>query len=687
MPKKKRSQATAGGALPTVAQLLATARSENDPHKLVGDISGLLDVSDVSTAQGLKECHRGFAIVCSKIDQLYMQTREDRWDRASADRLAAFILFTCGRIAQDVVLCKRIFEETRFLERSMVLLSSTSDLFVGEIVIKTLDDVTSHDNTAILSKAICVVPTVLDYAEAHRTQLRVECLEKVVFILLGSTLDVYTEANPNPELAALASIPRVVGLSLQVLGLPDSTSQLHRSFTSFCSMTAKHLGTIFLSKPDLINFLVAGTRSADYHTRCFAQSSLVQIYSETAWRDWKAGRGHLQQLNLGSQSFLAEGAQALIEFLNLVQRFDGSSGSQIGHALADFMQENPGVARRMSEAFIGRIPLCETALRRDGSTRAVIAADILRFELLLSRDEADHEACAFARSCMERHPSVAYFYHAMNTFPDILAAGPSAAFFAEKGLRCRPISNTIRRDLLALIATFLHSTVTTMLNHVPNADRLRKALDLVEKGLSRSSAFLDITPLDHPRAAEMSAIFALFNIMSKGDILTSKELESLQARFSLACEIARNNVVFRLPKECSALELIFAHMPTAWGRWGPIMSRTDSTEPRWRFGNRETRVSVVDLEPVTLAADPNDDHFLLWLENLYMATPDVQNAEILGTPDTARRHGEAGLYHCSACNSPNAALKRCSGCQRARYCNNSCQKSHWKTHRQVCKAK
>lgn len=44
-----------------------------------------------------------------------------------------------------------------------------------------------------------------------------------------------------------------------------------------------------------------------------------------------------------------------------------------------------------------------------------------------------------------------------------------------------------------------------------------------------------------------------------------------------------------------------------------------------------------------------------------------------------------GLYRCAYCGNPSAALKKCSGCGKPRYCDKSCQKSHWKDHRNQCK--
>ncbi|KAJ7638187.1 hypothetical protein FB45DRAFT_1000619 [Roridomyces roridus] len=616
MAKKNKSRASS--ALPTFAQLLSTARSEDDPDKLVRDISRLLGVPDVRTARGLKECHHGFGVISSKLDELYLQTRRDQWDRESADRLAASVIFTYGRIAEDQVLRKRIFSET--------------------LVLKTLSDITSHNNAAVLIQVIRVVPTILDYAEANQSKIHVECIEAVVCILVYCTLPIYTKVNPDPELVALVSITRVIEFLLAF-----ATPETHRYLALFCYMTTERLAAVFLSNPDLISFLVAATRARDFHTRCFAQSSLVGIYSGTPWRQLRPGRGQpecFSQMHPGSQSLFTQLGQMAGELLNLADNFDKNcpqSHCQLGHALSDFMQRNPTTIRGYLQVpLLGAmtnlnlspiVKACEAALRRDGATvRSTIAADMLRFELLLSRNT--EKAAVFAHSCIERHPSVAYFYYAMTVFPDTIVSPASSVCFAEKGLRCRPISDLIRQELGAYVAVFSHDTITLMLNssEPPNVEHLRKILALVEKGLSYAGTFLDSAPLDHPRAPEMSAVFALFNLMSKGDVLTAKQLETTHAKFASACKIARDNILFRLSKECSALELIFDRMPAAWERWGSILSRTEPTKPR----RKQTHYS-------------NGDQFLSWLQTLADATPDALESEIQGRDPGVRSKDALGV--------------------------------------------
>ncbi|KAG1841897.1 hypothetical protein C8R48DRAFT_751149 [Suillus tomentosus] len=43
------------------------------------------------------------------------------------------------------------------------------------------------------------------------------------------------------------------------------------------------------------------------------------------------------------------------------------------------------------------------------------------------------------------------------------------------------------------------------------------------------------------------------------------------------------------------------------------------------------------------------------------------------------------LYRCSWCSNPSAALRMCSGCEKARYCDAGYQKSHWLEHKVMCR--
>jgi hypothetical protein len=55
----------------------------------------------------------------------------------------------------------------------------------------------------------------------------------------------------------------------------------------------------------------------------------------------------------------------------------------------------------------------------------------------------------------------------------------------------------------------------------------------------------------------------------------------------------------------------------------------------------------------------------------------------------SRRKGTEAWRSCNMCEKTEAALGKklsaCASCGRAWYCSRECQKSHWKSHKTVCK--
>ena len=93
-----------------------------------------------------------------------------------------------------------------------------------------------------------------------------------------------------------------------------------------------------------------------------------------------------------------------------------------------------------------------------------------------------------------------------------------------------------------------------------------------------------------------------------------------------------------------------------------------------------------------------------WLDTMHLENGDaIRVTHDHGTLHRAVDYSRVALYRCSWCRNPSAALKKCSGCEKARcvrpfsqaerlilsrvlrYCDLSCQKEHWKGgHRKLC---
>jgi hypothetical protein len=47
---------------------------------------------------------------------------------------------------------------------------------------------------------------------------------------------------------------------------------------------------------------------------------------------------------------------------------------------------------------------------------------------------------------------------------------------------------------------------------------------------------------------------------------------------------------------------------------------------------------------------------------------------------------EAAASRCSGCAARGAHFKLCSACRTVAYCNQDCQRAHWKEHKPACRA-
>ncbi|KAJ7638201.1 hypothetical protein FB45DRAFT_902243 [Roridomyces roridus] len=682
-PDKKRTRDLTPRATneTTFPQLLAVAHWSETPEtsdrvstarldQLLKDITRALRIPEVWNVRGLKQCHQAFAAVSSALDEVATQCLQHSGDRFLAERVAAGIVVVYACMGEDISLRSRIFSESRFLENAAPLLSSP-DVESREIVLKTLNNLTRLHDSAILRKITRFLPNILKCAEDNVVELGSECQEHALYVLIRSTTAVFDDATPDPELVAL--VPRILRFALDMVRLLTSSLVVNQ-LVYFCrlmsrSPAARHL---FISAPDWIDFLVAGTRAQELATRCLAQCALVELYSTSGPTGLQKGTAKAQPVELlqpGSGTFLVDAKAALDELTDLTDNKSARSLSELGRAFGELIQRDPLVVRMHLARPGSKIPvllrLCEFATRKAGSG---IAADIIHMELLFSvAKEAAHK---YARVCIDKHPSVAYFYYITTIHPEAHEIVPSVRLAVE-GLKQPVISAFIRRELCCCVANFTYEVLMGILRGDPQDADEPKLSFLTQATALHTGTFLDIAQPDNPRLPEISALAIHVDFLANGHTLTDEELETAAKRFSSICEMARSTrYSFRLSKECLALEHIFPRMSTAWKRWESIMTR----QPERKVASRITE------------ANPSADPFVEWLDRLCETEMEMLPFEVRGLTPGKERYGMAQLRRCSKCDTPNAALRRCAGCQMARYCDNTCQKAHWKIHRKACKA-
>ncbi|KAJ7638199.1 hypothetical protein FB45DRAFT_1023007 [Roridomyces roridus] len=255
-----------------VSQLLTAGAASTSPKVMLEKFTSMLGIPDVQTARGLKQCHQDFDAISSTLDEMFTQMRAN----PGCDDLHTFsTIVIYGRMAEDISLRTRIFNETHFLQNAVALLFS-SNLKAGQAVIGALDLITRVplNETVILDKLASFTSNVLRYAETHCPDG--ECMEDTMGIVTRCTVALL--AGPDPGAAILALLPRVIRLSLDVVLLPTSTLLALRNMVISYSWMSGPLATHSLSCPDVTEFLVAGTRARDIRTRCLTQSTLLDMY-------------------------------------------------------------------------------------------------------------------------------------------------------------------------------------------------------------------------------------------------------------------------------------------------------------------------------------------------------------------------------------------------------------------------
>ncbi|KAJ7118429.1 hypothetical protein C8R43DRAFT_1137361 [Mycena crocata] len=152
------------------------------------------------------------------------------------------------------------------------------------IVMPLLSSITHLEGTDLKALAP-FTPAILDSVEGHLDDLKLA--ETALCIVAHSTTLVLKDDHPDPALASLVSLPRIIQFFLSVVRLPTSTSPSFNHLLEFCAQTAEYHPMVFRSIPDSVDFLIACTRANDLCARNAALRSLDPhsvVYSSQSTR-------------------------------------------------------------------------------------------------------------------------------------------------------------------------------------------------------------------------------------------------------------------------------------------------------------------------------------------------------------------------------------------------------------------
>ncbi|KAI0262816.1 hypothetical protein BC834DRAFT_828493 [Gloeopeniophorella convolvens] len=616
-------------------------------------------------------------------------------------------------MSADAILRDRIFRESAFLSMTFSLLDSPS---VSHVVLQSLTTVTHHAAMSLrMFLAKESTAPLLSLLEKHPDDLVAAELAIIVF---SHTIPAVVEADEPPDqiLVKAIDIPRVVRMMLAFLRKPGATHLMWgHAMTFFCAI-ALHFADVLRSQPSAINLLVALTRSPDLRARATGILGVLRMHllesedpswtldvlkmSSAAARKWPA---HLNTIALAYGPRRLETTLTMactVDFQKAMLRAAQTRDlAELGAYLAELVVRTefslPQGEFRVEDRKTGKLstdslgmpwikwedapPFCAAALRTRGKPGDADAADIIEIKGLLKQARLD-EAHALARSAISRSPQLPFFHYALALGKDF-ANGVRAA---RQGLRCSSAGpgspGYIRHALLYRGAEHGSELALAKLHTaLMSGKELEEGFAAALCALEDTSAFINEAPPDMRCGGEVASIYTLMLFLVRGHELRDgfPELRDANKRLELVDDFAR---FLELPirhtqMRQTRLTIIYC-MKMAQQEWGATIH------------------AIADGAPETAATpDAAEAALAAWLERTVADDADSpsDHAHCAHAQEGMYMHprislNDVELYRCSWCGAPSAILRRCSGCQRTRYCDGGCQKQHWTGgHRKVCK--
>ncbi|KAI0313900.1 hypothetical protein OF83DRAFT_491797 [Amylostereum chailletii] len=189
-----------------------------------------------------------------------------------------------------------------------------------------------------------------------------------------------------------------------------------------------------------------------------------------------------------------------------------------------------------------------------------------------------------------------------------------------------------------------------------------------------TKTFIEEAPPDTRSMLSVMYLHTLMSVVLKGHDQAPElpQLRNVRNRMGLV-----EDIMNFLSRPISQTQMRLASMmyleqlPAAWKEWDIVVKNYTQTPS-----------NEVDKHKA-------EDNLTEWLSKVELEDTDMSGRSSAHHhthhPHPSINMNEVHLYRCSWCGNPSAMLKRCRGCQRARYCDEACQKEHWSgSHRKTC---
>ncbi|TFK49399.1 hypothetical protein OE88DRAFT_1662959 [Heliocybe sulcata] len=652
------------------------------------------ELPDLTTRSGLKRVHANFDSIYRRLDKAYN-------DYSDNERILGGIIGIFAKMCTDAILRDKLFR-AGFLSKLIPLLYNNT---CRHMALRALSTVTHHGGSETRVEIAKKTPALLEIIHENPSDPKVAELAIVVLShAIGAVLD--AETTPDPKIIKTVDFPQVLRTIIAQLKRPTTSYYLISHAVGLLGAATQRCSKEYKSFPPALSFLVAILRCRDINHRCEGLGGLIRYNHQSAEDDLRQAdprkmmsavqRGFPKRLN---DVLMQYGPERCDVYLTLsctkdhtaamMQNAQDRDFFKLGKVLARlilmtefsiaegmFQSQNP-VTGQPEVIDVGlpytmwsdALPHCAKALRSKGELDLADIID-LKYHIMKARIPA---AVEHAKHAIKRSPEVAYFYYAITMTADL----ELGLRFAKKGLKAKQITPFVRFGLLRRAvdhAGTLGIQILTSPQGYHGEQKWDEGVAFLTSALEDAKTFIENAPPDSRQMKNMLNWYIILTLTMKGSEMSHelKELDDTRDKLQLAEEFSAfygypiPNTVMRLTRQ-----LLLSTYSSAAKEWGDVISRFDDENAGY--------------DGSELSKEKREDDLAAWLDNLHVDEGESESHP-RGCSHPKVNVNSVSLYRCSWCGNPSAVLRKCSGCSKTRYCDAACQKLHWATHKNACKA-
>ncbi|KAJ3841160.1 hypothetical protein EV361DRAFT_577245 [Lentinula raphanica] len=676
MPTKGRKKKSS--PLSSISELGDLLKNVNDDPQVFEIICAQLQIPDIFTKAGLKKVYFNFDDIASRLDAAFTRYEDN-------DKIVYCIVGIYSTLCDDAILRTKLYE-TGLLPRVLSLLNRDA---CREIALHTLINAGHHGGSSVRAElarnASILVQTLKDHpGDYYIAESIIAILSHAVSIAVSGD----GQAPHMPEVQRTLDMKTILELTLHHMKQPYTTKFMIQHGLQLIFASAMHCSSTFRSMPDLEMFLVAGLKSKNWSMRGACFGAIIRSYLLTA---------PLDEPSLGLQLFepeifdrfpphideildqyglprcqivqLNHIAHAYFDVLDVWE--EDHDHYALGSKLADFALVTEYCLPAMSSFPVEEIiPRCLQELRASGTSADMNRADILELKLYNRLQDWDR-VTSKAEEILARSPNHAFVFYALTLTPD--AQGGLRA--AKKGIKCKGRNTTpylyfqLLRRAVEIAADLGLCYFRKEHEQAHGKMMWEEAIVFLMSALEDSRTFIDEAPPDHPYMMIVLYWNIILEITLQGPNANLKIVEGALKKLKIAEEISNHLELPILPTQTRQAEQLIVNLfekaDKTWGRDIETMNnRLDDQTPPPEFSKT------------------GRDDLAAWLSDMKLETFNCSTT----IPEPAIPvEDDIGFKRCAWCRNPSVALKKCSGCESARYCDIQCQRGHWPTHKQECK--